>query len=199
MLRFFGAFGEDTQAAFWVDFGKWELGLVKAGLQEAKLTESSTSTRTLNDAPQALVYHILTNIDILLNPDVLPIVRNFTPLTSTVSLPVDPPPPGMLLLSLDDNENTRMWARAHLRASKGIAEDQLIGPYLQVLEIILNAVSVNRGSSVPPSLSTDLAVLWSGVALVLRLLPSAYFGTAKARQLEIHRIVLGHLHDHGPR
>lgn len=163
------------------------------------MTQSSTSNRNLNDAPQGLIHHIFTNIDVLLNPEILPIVRAFTPSTTTVSLPTDPPLPGILLLSFDDDENSRIWARNHLRASKGISKDQLIGPYLQALETINSAISANHGSPVPPSFSTDLTVLWSGVALVLRLLPSEYFSTAKARQLEIHRVVLGRLHDHGPR
>jgi senataxin len=166
---------------------------------DAKITSNLLPTRTLNDAPPAIVYHIFANIDILLTADILHIVHSCIPSTTTVTLSLDPLPPGILLLAFDEDSISRAWARSHLKAAEVFTSELLVGPYIEVLEKIINAISANRSSEIPPFFSADLSILWSGVCLVLRLLPSEYFATAKARQLEIHRIVLGHLHDNGPR
>jgi SEN1 N terminal len=196
--RFFGAFTEETLTTFWADFNSWQLEMVRTTLKNAKLIPN-TSSRTLNDVPLPIVYQIFTNLDILTNPDIFSIIHSSMPSMPTVTLPIDPLPPGILLLAFDEDEKSRIWARSHLKASNILTNDQLTGPYFRVLESIVGAVSVKRDTDISFLFSSDLSVLWSGVSHVLRILPSEYFMTAKARQLEIHRLVFGHLHDHGPR
>jgi senataxin len=186
-------------AAFWDNFGKWQLEMIKNALMDAKLIPNTLTSRSLNDVPPAVIYQIFMNLDILRKPDILSIVHSFVPSTTAVTLPVDPPPPGIFLLAFDEDADSRRWARNHLKASKILVQDQLTGPYLMVLESIVDAVSAKRRTDISLSFSADVSVLWSGVSHILRILPSAYFVTVKARQLEIHRIVFGHLHDHGPR
>ena len=167
-------------------------------MRDNRLITTSKSPSSLNDIPPAVVCHVLTNLDVFLDPEVLKAVRSTIPASPSTILPVDPYPPGLLLLTFDENQNPRTWARSHLRMASQLTKDQITGHYLKVLESVA-AVLSNK----PPPLSfpftKDPAVLWSGFGLMLRSIPSEYYATAHGRRLELNRIVLGHIHDNGSR
>lgn len=171
-------------------------------MRDKRLISTSKSSSTLNDIPPAVLCHVFTNLDVLLDPEILKVVRSTIPTTSSLLLPVDPYPPayppGLLLLAFDENQNSRTWARSRLRAASQLTNDQLAGHYLKVLESITALLS----DQLPPlsfSFSKDQIVLWSGFGPMLRSIPSEYYATAHGRRLEFTRIVLGHVHDNGPR
>ena len=166
-------------------------------MRDKRLISTSKSS-TLNDIPRAVLCHVFTNLDIFLNPEILKVVRSTIPASSSINLPVEPYPPGLLLLAFDEDQNSRTWARLHLRAASQLTKDQLAGHYLKVLESVA-AVLSNRPPTLSFPFSKDPGVIWSGFGLVLRSIPSEYYSTTHGRQLEFNRIVLGHLHDDGPR
>lgn len=159
---------------------------------------TSKPSSTLNDIPPPVLYHAFTNLDVFLNPDILKVIRSTIPTSPSILLPLDPYPPGLLLLAFDEDQNSRNWARLHLRVASQLTKDQLAGDYLKVLESVAAVLSVQ-----PPSLSfpfsDDPAVLWSSFGLMLRNIPPEYYTTPHGRRLEFNRIVLGHVHDNGQR
>lgn len=167
-------------------------------MRDKRLISTSKSPSALNDIPPAVLCHVFTNLDVFLNPEILKVIRSTIPASSSVLLPIDPYPPGLLLLAFDDNQNSRTWARLHLRVAPQLTKDQLTGHYLKVLESVAAALSDH-----PPPLSfpfsKDPAVLWSGFGLMLRSIPSEYYKTTHGRRLEFNQIVLGHVHDNGQR
>jgi senataxin len=167
-------------------------------MRDKRLISTSTSSSTLSDIPPAVLCHVFTNLDVLLDPEILKTVRSTIPSSSSLMLPVDPYPPGLLLLAFDEDQSSRTWARSHLRVASQLAKDQLTGHYLKVLESVV-AVLSDQPPSLSFSFSKDQAVLWSGFGLMLRSIPSEYYATAHARRIEFNRIVLGHVHDIGPR
>jgi len=167
-------------------------------MRDKRLISTSKSTSTLNDIPPAVLCHLFTNLDVFLNPEILKVIRSTIPSSSSILLPVDPYPPGLLLLAFDEDRNSRTWARLHLRAASQLTKDQLVGHYLQVLESVA-AVLSDQPTPLSFPFSTDPAVLWSGFGLMLRSIPPEYYTTTHGRRLEFNRIVLGHVHDNGQR
>lgn len=167
-------------------------------MRDKRLISTSNSSSTLNDIPPAVLCHVFTNLDVFLNPEILKVVRSKIPASSSIMLPVDPYPPGLLLLVFDQDQNSRTWARSHLRVASQLAKDQLAGHYLKVLESAV-AVLSDRLPSLSFPFSKDQIILWSGFGLMLRSIPNEYYATAHGRQIEFNRIVLGHVHDNGPR
>jgi senataxin len=167
-------------------------------MRDKRLITTSRTSSTLNDIPPAVLCHAFTNLDVFLNPEILKVVRSTIPASSSVILPVDPCPPGLLLLAFDEDQGPRTWARSHLRVASQFTKDQLTGHYLKVLESVA-AVLSDQPSPLSFPFSQDPAVLWSGFGLMLRSIPSEYYKTAHGRRLEFNRIVLGHVHDNGPR
>ena len=183
---------------FWEDFANWEKTIILACMRDKRLTSTSKSSSGLNDLPAAVLCHVFTNLDVFLDAEILTVIRSTIPASSSTLLPVDPYPAGLLLLAFDDNQNSRTWARSHLRVASQLTKDQLIGHYLKVLESVAAVLS----DKTPPlsfPFSKDPAVLWSGLGLMLRSIPSEYYTTTHGRQLEFNRIVLGHVHDNGQR
>jgi len=167
-------------------------------MRDKRLISTSKSASTLNDIPPAVLCHVFTNLDVFLNPEILKVIRSTIPSSSSILLPVDPCPPGLLLLAFDEDRNSRTWARLHLRASSQLTKDQLAGHYLQILESVA-AVLSDQPTSLSFPFSKDPAVLWSGFGLMLRSIPPEYYTTTHGRRLEFNRIVLGHVHDNGQR
>lgn len=167
-------------------------------MRDKRLISTSKSSSTLKDIPSAVLCHAFTNLDVLLNPEILKVIRSSIPTSSSVILPVDPYPPGILLLAFDEEQDSRTWARLHLRAAPQLTKDQLVGHYLKVLESVA-AVLSDKSPPLSFPFSKDLSVLWSGFGLMLRSIPSEYYTTTHGRRMEFNRIVLGHVHDNGPR
>jgi senataxin len=183
---------------FWTDFANWEKTIILACMKDKRLISASKSSSTLSDIPPAVLCHVFTSLDVFLNPEILKVVRSTIPVSPSIILPIDPYPPGLLLLAFDEEENSRTWARIHLRVAPQLTKDQLTGHYLKALESVAAALSDQ-----PPPLSfpfsKDPAVLWSGFGLMLRSIPPEYYTTVHGRRLEFNRIVLGHVHDNGQR
>jgi senataxin len=166
-------------------------------MRDKRLISTSTSSSTLNDIPPAVLCHVLTNLDVFLDPEILKVVRSTIP-ASSITVPVDPYPPGLLLLVFSEDQKARTWARSHLRVASQLAKDQLAGHYLKAFESVVAVLS----DKIPPlsfPFSKDQSVLWSGFGLMLRSIPPEYYATVHGRRLEFNRIVLGHVHDNGPR
>lgn len=167
-------------------------------MRDKRLISASKSSSTLNDIPPAVLCHVFTNLDVFLDPEILKAIRSTIPASSSILLPVDPYPPGLLLLAFDEDQNVRTWARLHLRVASQLTKDQLAGHYLKVLESVA-AVLSDKLSPLSFPFSKDRAVLWSGFGPMLRSIPSEYYTTTHGRRLEFNQIVLGHVHDNGQR
>lgn len=183
---------------FWSDFANWEKTIILACMRDKRLISTSKSSSTLVNLPPAVLCHVFTNLDVFLNAEILKVIRSTIPASSSTLLPVDPCPAGLLLLSLDDDQNSRTWARSHLRVASQFTKDQLVGHHLKVLESV-TAVLSDQSPPLSFPFSKDPSVLWSGFGLLLRTIPSEYYPTPCGRRLEFNRIVLGHVHDNGQR
>lgn len=183
---------------FWADFANWEKTIILACMRDKRLISTSKSSSTLNDIPLAVLCHVFTSLDVFLNPEILKVIRSTIPASASILLPVDPYPPGLLLLAFDEDQSSRTWARLHLRVASQLTKDQLVGHYLKVLESVAAVLSDQ-----PPPLSfpfsKDPVILWSGFGLMLRSIPPEYYTTTHGRRLEFNQIVLGHVHDNGQR
>jgi hypothetical protein len=166
-------------------------------MRDKRLVSSPKSSSALNDIPSAVLCHFFTNIDVFMNSEILRVICSTIPPSSSMMLPVDPYPPGLLLLAFGEEQNSRTWARSHLRAASQLTKDQLGGHYLRVLESVTAFLS-NQPPPLPFPFSKDLGVLWSGFGLMLRSIPSEHYTTSHGRRLEFNRVVLGRVHDNGP-
>jgi len=179
---------------FWADFSIWEKTIILACMRDKRLVSTSNSSPTLEDIPTAVLYHLFTNLDVFLDHEILKVIRSAIPAPSSTLLPLDPYPPGLLFLAFDEDENSRTWARFHLRTPPPLTKDQLTDGHLEVFDTVAAVLS-----DLPPLLffpfSEDPTVLWSGFGLMLRSIPPEYYTTTHGRRLKFNRIVLGHVND----
>jgi senataxin len=176
---------------------------------------------TLSNAPSAVVYHMVCNLQILQDSRILSIIRAHSPSDLLPGWPVDPPPAGMLILLVDENPRVRQWAKNQASKCKivPIPKEKFVGPYAVALEAIAHAVSAGTDLSssatlaVPTnntaiatsnafrifSYTTDPADLWSGFCAFLRLIPPKLLTSSTNHNVDLRRLVTGHLHDTGPR
>jgi senataxin len=218
-LRYFGAFPDEVIKFFYANVDEWELRMI---LRALSLTGISVDTlnrvhpQTLAQVPFALVYHILSNTSILLDPWILKLIHSL-PLGDFLGWPTDIPPPGLLLLILDEEPKVRQWARNQISnfTLVPIPKDRFTQPFIAVLETMVAALERHRSivssQYYPPASNLDVSAVhsfsftsdpsefWSGVGAILRLIPPEFMVSTSTTRVDFRRVIIGHLHDTGPR
>lgn len=220
--RYFGAFADDVLKGFYSSFSQWELELVLKALTHAGLFSDTVNntTTTLSSAPSAAVYHIVSNLHILKDPRITRLFHTRLNPDFIFDWPSDPPPPGLFLLALDENEGVRRWARTQAFRCKTvpISKHKFVGQYLCVTSAITHVVSkrpqvdgtmLYSTTPVPDddacafanfTFTSDLTELWSALFSFIRLVPTEKLAYSSAdRNINIGQAVIRHLHDTGPR
>jgi senataxin len=130
----------------------------------------------------------------------------------------------MLILLVDENPQVRQWAKNQISKCKivPIPKQKFVGAYAVTVDLIAHAVSAGTqiiGLSNPAipaiypnnsaiatsgafstfSYATDPANLWSGFCAFLRLVPPELLTSGTSHNVDLRRLVTGHLHDTGPR
>lgn len=212
--RYFGAFSDDILRRFYGSFDDWALELVKGDLASAGIGGVPRSgSSAWRHVPPAIIYHAVSNLRILKDPDVLALVRSQP---SVSSWPTDVPPAGLFILMFDEAQDVRQWAKSFVTACSEIpmAEDHFVTGHEVALRTVFNLIAktVNQRNPVvlhiasveeafpvdPFSLTSDPNEIWAGFCQVLRQIPTQtilrpYGG------VDCRRVVTGHLHDAGPR
>jgi len=108
---------------------------------------------------------------------------------------------------MDESPDVRQWAKAQVIKSTQVPmlESQFVAGHELALQAVISAVSLSRKGEVvvtdstsPYFFSSDPTQLWSGFSQILRHVPTEVL--AKPSQgMDCKRIVMGHLHDVGPR
>lgn len=203
---YFGAFSDDVLRSFYNNFDDWELSVVVEALVRfgIDLHSSRFASRTSQEVPQPVSYHIVSNMRIFRDPRVLPLIRACPP---TSTWPLDPPPPGLFVLLMDESSSVRQWAKAQIIKSTQVPmlEHQFVSGHESALQAVINALSLSREgegtttttySTIPNSLSSDSSELWAGFSHFLRYLPTEVLAKS-SEGIGCRRIVTGHLHDIG--
>lgn len=185
-------------------------GLASAGISGAAPNDPSA----LRSVPPGIIYHTVSNLRILRDPDILGLVRSRP---SVSGWPTDVPPPGLFILTFDGSQAVRQWAKSFLAACSEIpmAEDHFVTGHEVALRTVFNLIAKTanhhnsnglhtlsaEGETFPVgtlSFTSDPNEIWSGFCQVLRQIPTqtilrSYGG------VDCRRVVTGHLHDTGPR
>ncbi|KAH9080551.1 SEN1 N terminal-domain-containing protein [Lactarius deliciosus] len=205
---YLAAFPLKTRQTFMRTFNSWETTMFIDGLAACGIsTEDTTSPAgvTLLDAPPALVYLALSNLDILLDSRVLSIIAAYTPPSEFSSWPPDPPPPGLFYLSLHQSPSIRRWAELQIMRCRNtpMPSETFVGPYLTAFGAAMDvltkskpAPTLSSGPTFP--FSQDTASIWSGFVPILRLLPREFLRQGGQSSVDLRHVVAGHLHDTGP-
>jgi senataxin len=190
-------------------FSDWEVSIFLDGLAACHLTPEGPTTSTsltLLDAPPALIYLALWNLDVLNDNRVLSIFAKYAPTSAIPLLPPDPPPPGLFLLLFHESPPVRRWAKLQSMRCQHtpISMNKFVGPYLTAfaaVEDVLNAVkpTTKSDSRLAFPFSQEIASIWSGFVSALRLLPREYLKSGIWTSVDLSHVVAGHLHDKGPR
>lgn len=203
---YFAAFGASTIDAFYDSFNAWEAQSALSALKSAGIPSVDGTPTTLAHAPPAVSYHLVVNVRILQNVDVVNAIRAHVPPEPVIGWPTDPPAAGLLILMMDDDLSVRRWAKSQAMKCTvvPVANDVFIGPHLDAFKAIAHALAstgatTNQPSVAFPSISTDPTVLWSGLVAVLRLVPDERLTSSAHFNVDVRRIVTSHLHDNGPR
>ncbi|KAG6376985.1 putative senataxin [Boletus reticuloceps] len=211
---YFGAFSDDILRGFHKSFNDWELEFVKGGLASAGVSVAARNdSSALRAVPPGIIYHSVSNIRVLRDPDILRVMRS-RPTVS--SWPTDVPPPGLIILMFDESQAVRQWAKAFVAACSEIpmAEDHFVTGHEVALQTIFNLIAKTANQHDPAGLhaplmegetfpvgsfsfTSDPNEIWAGFCQVLRHIPPttilrSYGGT------DCRRVVTSHLHDTGP-
>ncbi len=179
------------------------------GLAACRISMEDTTNPagiTLLDAPSALVYLALSNLDVLLDSRVLSIIAAYTPPSEFTSWPPDPPPPGLFYLSLHQSPSVRRWAELQIMRCRytPMPSETFVGSYLTAFGAVLDVLTKSKPAPMLSSgptfpFSQDTASIWSGFVPILRLLPHKCLRQGEWSSVDLRHIVAGHLHDTGPR
>lgn len=195
-------------------FDEWELSLVIDGLAKAQITldvSAGLQSCTLLDVPPALVYHIVSNIHILLDKRILSFIQSRIPPTPVLGWPLDPLPPGFFYLLLHEDGGIRQWALSQVTKASPIVEETFVGPYITALETLARVLISPGGSAAAMDavsdittlayhrtsfpFSTDPEAMWIGFTAALRLSPAQFLKPGKSTRINICHIITGRLHD----
>lgn len=196
--------------------------LSRAGIMSGAANPNSLCT--LSNVPPAVVYHMVCNLDILQDARIISIIHVYPPSDSLPGWPTDPPPPGILILTVDENAEVRRWAKSQLSRCKTvpIPKEKFVGAYSIAMDAIAHAASSRtqidsphnsaiivdmlRSTTIMASSSfgsfpyaTNPVDLWSGFYAFLRLVPSELLTSSPHHNVDLRRLVTGHLHDTGLR
>ena len=190
-------------------FSSWETTVFLDGLAACRISaEYATTTAgiTLLDAPPALVYLALSNLDVLLDNRVLSIIAAYAPPSEFTSWPPDPPPPGLFYLSLHQSPPIRHWAELQIMRCRHtpMSSETFVGSYHTAFEAVLDVLTRNEPSPMSGSTPTfpfaqDTACIWSGFVPIVRLLPRKCLRQGESSSVDLCHVVAGYLHDTGPR
>jgi len=190
-------------------FNSWEISLFLDGLASCHIIPEGPRGRTdltLSDAPPALVYLALWNLDVLKDNRVLSIIAKYSPPSEIPLLPSDPPPPGLFFLLFHESSSVRHWAKLQSMRCQHtpMSVDQFVDPYLTAFSAVEVVLITDKPTKNPDPCSgfpfaQDAASIWSGFVSALRLLPREYLKAGKWTRIDLSHIVAGHLHDMGPR
>ncbi|KAF8270773.1 SEN1 N terminal-domain-containing protein [Lactarius quietus] len=205
---YLAAFPLKTRQTFMRSFSDWETTLFIEGLAACRISvEDATSPVgiTLLDAPPALVYLALSNLDVLFDNRVLSIIAAYTPPSEFTSWPLDLPPPGLFYLSLHQNPPIRRWAELQIMRCQHtpMPSETFVGSYLTAFGAVVDVLTKNKTTSTLSSsptfpLTQDPASIWSGFVHIVRLLPRKCLKQGECFSVDLCHVVAGHLHDTGP-
>ncbi|KAG2359476.1 SEN1 N terminal-domain-containing protein [Suillus spraguei] len=200
---YFGAFSDDVLKSFYSKFDDWELSVVIEALVRLgiDLSSSKLASRTPQEVPQPVLYHIVSNMRVFRDPRVLSFIRGCPPISAW---PLDSPPPGLFVLVMDESPAVRQWAKAQIIKSTQVPmlEHQFVTGHELALQAVIDALMLSRDgegttdSAIPQSFSSDASELWAGFSQILRHLPTEILAKS-SKGFGYRRIVTGHLHDIG--
>ncbi|THH12551.1 hypothetical protein EW146_g7587 [Bondarzewia mesenterica] len=216
---YLSAFPEDMITFFFSNFNEWELGVVFDALISGP-SSSHTKKDPLSVMSVAL-YHCVDNLHIVGDERILSRIGSRIPPSSFADWPSGPPPPGLLYLLVHEDENLRRWAKSQISLCQPMiisdSKDVALANYITAFQTAIFALgpdseertSNTRRSSKQPyrdlaigadtfPFTKDPAVLWSGFSNALRFFPQEFLKPGKYTDVDIRRIIAGHLHDVGP-
>ncbi|KAG1882613.1 SEN1 N terminal-domain-containing protein [Suillus subluteus] len=201
---YFGAFSDDVLGSFYSKFDDWELSVVVEALVRfgIDLSSSRLASRIPQEVPQPVLYHMVSNMRVFRDPRVLPLIRACPPISTW---PLDPPPPGLFVLVMDESSSVRQWAKAQIIKSTQVPmlEHQFVAGHELALQEVISVLTLSRegeatmaDSVILNSFSSDSSELWAGFSQILRHLPTEVLAKS-SKGIGYRRIVTGHLHDIG--
>ncbi len=179
--------------------------------QSGLLPESSSSTgKTLHDVPPAVVYHMLSDIQILQDQRVNAVVHACVPKGVINGWPHDVPPAGLFLLLMDEGPAVRTWAHSQIAiyTTTPMQSEHFLPMYSQTLELATAAVTsrdihnVSDANGVPVhsfTFTQDPLGLWSGYSTLLRFVPKEWFKPSGLFQVDLGHVIVSHLSATGTR
>lgn len=183
---------------------KWELEVALQDLTQANIFDQSSNSRTLADVPSALVYRMVSTWAVFKDPRIQSLIHSLPPSESIPEWPTDLIPPGMLVLFMHANPKVRAWAISQALKCDivPIPGERFDGVYVKALESIGRALTspehdLKESSTI--AFASDASEIWHGLLRVLRFTPGAAMKSNSQQNVDLRRIVLGHVHDTGPR
>lgn len=208
-IRYFGAFNDEVLAGFWKSFSNAEI----LAILEDESLKGSSPTPGFSDASAGLVYHMLASPTLVRDSRVLSLLHGRLPKTTLLSFPNDYPPPGLLLLLMDEIAEVREWAsrQVSLYESVPMGKEDFGQMYITVLELATRTIKCESRGSKPNDVTTQpqvqgntteifpfvrsLTVLWVGYRQLLRFVPPVLLKPDPSFGLDLRQVVVGHLHD----
>lgn len=192
--------------------------LDRAGFTQRDATQGKP-TLSLSKAPPAVLYRAVCNLRLLQDEQILGILRAHTPSEPVAGWPNSPPPAGILLLLMTENENVRRWAKAQVAkfTHAVMAKEQFTNGYVAIIQAVAHSISADAAgfteilgalgtaSLVPTKehlgfpFSKSPVDLWAGIYDFISFVPPARLVAGGPRDVDLRRLVIGHLHDVGPR
>lgn len=193
IYRYFGAFKPNILTRFWIAFEAFEVKLISQALD---------GKRSTSDVTPSVFYHTLSKALSFKQPEVLKFL-SFKPFDGPIhDWPRNPPPPGIILLSVHEDIEIRAWALSKLKEADRNSQRMLNENHRVIMQVLLaKLTSDSTGTSALAQevlsffpFSSSLYDFWAALAHVVPAITSQ-----EILSMSLPRLVIGHLHDNDDR
>jgi len=202
--RYLAAFPEQTLAAFFAEFDKWELSEVLDDI--ARSSKNSSQALPLTNLSSATLYRMMSNWTIFSDKRILAYFATHEMPDTLSGWPDASVPPGLLVFLTIEFKHLRRWAVSRASKSSFISPEVLNGSYLLAIDMIHEAMQRQLGTDAKldsrkqePFSFAQSSDFWMGLNAALRLLPPQWLKGSSGQPLEFRRTILSHLRVQGPR
>lgn len=196
--RYLAAFPEQTLAAFFAEFNKWELSEVLEDI--ARSSKTSSQALPLTSLSSATLYRMVSNWVIFSDKRILAYFATHEMPDTLSGWPDASVPPGLLVFLTIEFKHLRRWAVSRASKSSIISLEALNDSYLLAIDMIHEAMQRQLGTDAKldsrkqePFSFAQSSDFWMGLNAALRLLPPQWLKGSFGLPLEFRHTILSHL------
>ncbi|KAF5360948.1 hypothetical protein D9756_004803 [Leucocoprinus leucothites] len=201
---YFAKFSSEILDGFWESYDVWEVNQILGELSRLGVTPANANTThmSLSGVPSPVVLRVVSNWAAFSDARIQAVLHSFASNSVFQDWPTALIPPGILVLVMEHTPAIRQWASAQASRypSSPLPAENFTNGHMHALEAIIHGLMARDSSSaaseqLPFRFAADSFDLWAGFSTALRFIPVEFLKANNRCELDVRRVVSGHLSD----